>query len=64
MTWAKWYTPQSSSEAIQAYKAHADFSLKKDINREVKWPKTQTISSKKQLSNLESKTTKALEAES
>lgn len=64
MTWAKWYTPQSSSEAIQAYKAHADFSLKKDINREVKWPKTQTISSKKQLSNIESKTTKALEAES
>ena len=64
MTWAKWYTPQSSSEAIQAYKAHSNFGLSKDINRKVKTTKTQTVSSKKQLSNIESKTTKALEAES
>ena len=63
-TWGKWYTPITSSAAIKAYKAHADFSAPKDVNRKVKTTKTQTISSKKQLSNIETKTTKALEAES
>ena len=45
------------------YKPHSDFSIWKDINREVKWPKTQQIQKKKQLSKLESDTTKALWAE-
>jgi hypothetical protein len=39
-------------------------SLAKDINRTVKGPKTESVSTKKQLSNLEKKTTRALEAES
>lgn len=64
--WWQWYTwgwaPRLAN--IQAYKPHIDLSLAKDINRNVKWPKTQQISNKKQLSNLESKVTKALEAES
>ena len=61
--WLKGYNPTNVNEIVFKYTPHIDLSLKKDINREVKWPKTQTISSKKQLSNLESKTTKALETE-
>jgi hypothetical protein len=41
-----------------------DFSIAKDVRRNVKTTKTQTVSNKKQLSNIETKTTKALEAES
>ena len=62
--WLKWYTPEVKSLKVDAYKPHADFSLKKDINRNVKAWKTEQISTKKQLSNIEKKTTKALEAES
>lgn len=62
--WLKGYNPTNVNEIVFKYTPHIDLSLKKDINREVKWPKTQTISSKKQLSNLEKKTTKALETES
>ena len=64
ITWGKWYTPVTSSAAIKTYKAHADFSTQKDINRKVKTKWTQTVSNKKQLSNIETKTTKAIEAES
>lgn len=63
-TWGKWYTPITSSAAINTYKAHADFGTPKDINRKIKTKWTQTVSTKKQLSNIETKTTKALEAES
>ena len=62
--WLKWYTPEVKSLKVDAYKPHADFSLKKDINRNVKAWKTEQVSTKKQLSNIEKKTTKALEAES
>lgn len=61
--WLKWYTPQVDNLKVQSYKPHIDLSTAKDINRNVKWPKTETISTKKQLSNIESKTIKALEAE-
>lgn len=62
--WLKGYSPLNVKESVFKYTPHADFSLRKDINRNVKGPTTETISTKKQLSNLESKTTKALEAES
>jgi hypothetical protein len=39
-------------------------SLAKDVNRNVKTTKSQQISNKKQLSKLEEKATKAIEAES
>jgi len=62
--WVKWYTPNKVSLSINAYKPKIDLSIAKDINRKVKWPKTQQISNKKQLSKLEDKVTKATEAES
>ena len=62
--WLKGYNPTNVNEIVFKYTPTADFSLSKDINRKVKTTKTQTVSSKKQLSNIESKTTKALEAES
>lgn len=62
--WLKGYSPLNVKKTIFEYTPHADFSLRKDVNRNVKGPKTETISTKKQLSNLESKATKALEAES
>ena len=62
--WLKWYTPTVSSIKVEAYKPHIDLSLKKDINRNINGPKTQQISSKKQLSKIESSVQKALEAES
>ena len=62
--WLKGYSPLNVKKTIFEYTPHADFSLRKDVNRNVKGPTTETISTKKQLSNLESKTTKALEAES
>lgn len=63
-TWGKWYTPKTATAAFESYTPHVDFSVAKDINRQVKWPTTQQISNKKQLSKLESSATKALEAES
>lgn len=62
--WLNGYTPSGTKIKITPYQSHIDLSLKKDVNRNVKWPKTESISTKKQLSNLESKVTKALEAES
>lgn len=62
--WLKGYNPTNVNEIVFKHTPTADFSLSKDINRKVKTTKTQTVSSKKQLSNIESKTTKALEAES
>lgn len=62
--WLNWYTPTGSSIKVTSHKPSVDLSIGKDINRNVKWPITQTISTKKQLSNIEAKTTKALEAES
>lgn len=62
--WVKGYTPTVNKISISAYKPHADFSIWKDINRSVKAVKTQDISNKKQLSKLEQKVTKAIEAES
>ena len=62
--WLKGYTPAVDKISISKYKPHLDLSLAKDINRKVSWPKTQQISNKKQLSKLEEKATKAIEAES
>ena len=62
--WLKGYTPNSVSLSVKAYKPKIDLSVAKDVNRKVKWPKTQQISNKKQLSKLEDKVTKAIEAES
>jgi hypothetical protein len=62
--WLKWYTPLDINYVVQSHQSKADFSIGKDINRNVKWPKTQAVSSKKQLSDIEKKTKKALEAES
>lgn len=64
MTWWKWYTPVVPGTKFQWFKPTLDLSLSKDIKRKVKNTKTQTISNKKQLSNIETKTEKALEAES
>lgn len=62
--WLKGYTPTVSKISISKYKPHLDLSLAKDINRNVKTTKSQQISNKKQLSKLEEKATKAIEAES
>lgn len=63
-TGSVWYNPISASIAIAQYKPHIDLSIWKDINRNIKTTKTQPISTKKQLSDIEKKTTKALTAES
>ena len=63
-TGSVWYNPKSASIAIMQYKPHIDLSIWKDINRNIKTTKTQAISTKKQLSDIEKKTTKALTAES
>lgn len=62
--WLKGYNPTNVEEIVFKYTPHTDLSLAKDINRTVKGPKTESVSTKKQLSNLEEKATKALEAES
>lgn len=64
--WLKWYSPSTKEIKSQIFwfKPTLDLSLAKDINRKVKNTKTQTIANKKQLSNIETKTEKALEAES
>ena len=62
--WLKGYSPLNVKKTVFEYTPHADFSLRKDINRNVKGPKTETISKKKQLSNLETNIEKAIEAES
>ena len=62
--WVSWYTPTSPKLSFATYSPHVDFSIAKDVNRKVNWPKTQAVSKKKQLSKLESDTEKALEAES
>lgn len=62
--WGNGYNWQAVRYVVLPYKHKSDLSIAKDINRNVNWPKTQAISTKKQLSNLEQKTTKALEAES
>lgn len=62
--WLKGYAPKNVTKLVFAYKPHADFSVAKDVNRKVNWPKTQAVSKKKQLSKLESDVEKALEAES
>lgn len=63
--WLKWYSPSYTTigQNIKSYKPHVDFSINKDINRKIKTTKTQAISSKKQLSKIEEKVEKALEAE-
>lgn len=60
----RWYSGTTAWFNVIPYKHHTDLSLKKDVNRNVKWPKTQALSNKKQLSSLEKKATEALEAES
>lgn len=62
--WLKWYSPLNIKETVFKYTPHADFSIAKDVNRNIKKTQTQTVSTKKQLSNIEKKTTKALTAES
>lgn len=62
--WVNGYTPTNLKTKFKGYNPHLDLSLAKDINRNVKTTKTQTVSSKKQLSDIEKKTTKAIEAES
>lgn len=61
--WLKGYTPSSIKVKINSIKPDVDLSIAKDVNRKVSWPKTEAISTKKQLSNIEQKVTKALEAE-
>ena len=63
--WLKWYSPSYTTigQNIKSYKPHVDFSINKDVNRKIKTTKTQAISSKKQLSKIEEKVEKALEAE-
>lgn len=63
-TGSRWYSPRTASIAIDSYKPHSDFSISKDTKRKIKTTTTQTVSSKKQLSDIEKKTQKALEAES
>lgn len=60
----RWYNPRTASIAIDWYKPKSSFAINKDTNRKIKTTQTQTISTKKQLSEIEKKTTKALEAES
>lgn len=62
--WLKWYTPEVNNLKVDSYKPHSDFSISKDTKRKIKTTTTQTVSSKKQLSDIEKKTQKALEAES
>ena len=62
--WLKWYNPTNVNEIVFKYTPTLDLNLSKDINRSVKTTKSQTVSSKKQLSKLEEKATKAIEAES
>lgn len=62
--WLKGYNPTNVNEIVFKHTPTLDLSLAKDINRKVKTTKSQTISSKKQLSKLEEKATKAIEAES
>ena len=62
--WLKWYTPINVKYVVNPYKSHTRLTIWKDVNRNVNWPKTQAISNKKQISDIEKKTTKALEAES
>ena len=62
--WVKWYSPNTAKLSFESFKPKLDLSLNKDINRKVKTTKTQTVSSKKQLSDIEKKATKAIEAES
>ena len=61
--WLKGYTPSSIKVKINSIEPDVDLSIAKDVNRKVSWPKTEAISTKKQLSNIEQKVTKALEAE-
>ena len=62
--WLKWYAPTNVNEVVLKHTPTVDFSIQKDVNRNVKTKWTQTISNKKQLSNIETKTIKAIEAES
>ena len=62
--WVKWYSPNVAKLSFDSFKPTLDLSLKKDINRKVKTTKSQEVSNKKQLSKLEEKATKAIEAES
>lgn len=62
--WLKGYTPEKVKLSIDAYKPHIDLSIKKDTSRKIKTTKTQEVSSKKQLSKIEAKVEKAIEAES
>lgn len=62
--WLKGYNPTNVNEIVFKHTPTADFSLAKDINRKIKTTKSQTISSKKQLSKLEEKAAKAIETES
>ena len=62
--WLKWYAPTNVNEVVFKHTPTVDFSIQKDVRRNIKTKSTQTVSTKKQLSNIETKTTKALEAES
>lgn len=62
--WLDGYTPEVNNLKLDSYKPHSDFSISKDTKRKIKTTTTQTVSSKKQLSDIEKKTQKALEAES
>lgn len=59
----KWAIVQDAWNYVTQYKPHSNFEISKDVSRWVKKTKTQAVSTKKQLSNIEAKTEKALTAE-
>lgn len=61
--WLKGYTPSEVDIKLSPYKPHTDLSIKKDIKRKVKPKTTTAVSSSKQISKIEEKTQKAIEAE-
>lgn len=65
ITWGKGYTPKTYSmwDYVTQYKPHSNFEISKDVSRWVKKTSSQAVSTKKQLSNIEAKTEKALTAE-
>lgn len=62
-TWWKWYSPVTWWSAFQGFKPWLDLSISKDIKRKIKTTKSQAVSSKKQISKITEKTTKATEVE-
>lgn len=61
--WVKWYVPGNMKAAFKWFSPNLDLSISKDIKRKIKTTKSQAVSSKKQISKITEKTTKATEVE-